>query len=352
MYPSTYKAAIYHGPGNVTIEEKTLPEQVGPNDVIAKNVMATICGADFNAWRANGDAQQIWTEHEFGHEMVSEVVAKGENVTCVEIGDWIFPNLGYAYHDRGRMATVGGFSEYLYLPDFKLEGTFSIPHVDYQPSAIKLDKSLGAENLCLLEPFSVGAKAAKSVVGRGKTAVIIGGGIIVLSTGIMLKYYGFEKIMIVDFSDFRLNFARQYGLLTCNPKTEDLENVLFETFGKRGAYGGMKCCAEVFFDCIGIQPCIDYFFKHAGFGATLCIVGVHHKPVEIDAVSVCYNQQWIKGCGTENLDVVFNDICDMVRGGVDLTPLITSKWPVDQITEALETHGKFDVSQKVAIEYK
>jgi threonine dehydrogenase-like Zn-dependent dehydrogenase len=349
----TCKAAIYRGVGKIDIIKKDIPA-CGDNDVIVKNLMATVCGADYVAYKEDGKAQMIWEDHEFGHEMVSEVVEKGKNVKGVELGDWIFPNLGYAYHDRKRMATVGGFSEYLLLPDYKAEGNYNIPAVEYQPSAIKLDKSVGLENLCLLEPFSVGAKAAKALVGRGKTAVVIGAGIIGLSTAIMLKYYGFEKVMSLDFSDFRLKNARDYGMLTCNPKKENLEEVLFETFGKRPAFGGMKCLAECWVDCIGIQACVDYFFKYGGYGATLSIVGVHHKPAQIDAVSICYNQQWIKGCAPAepfSLADAFNDICDCVRKGTNLASLITQKFPLEKMEEALITHGNFDIAQKVAIVY-
>lgn len=345
-----YKAAIYRGPGSIEIVEKILPE-CGDDDVIVKNLYATICGADYNAYRSNGDAQQVWRDHEFGHEMVSEVVEVGKNVKGVKVGDWIFPNMGYAHRDRGRMATVGGFSEYIYLPKFSMEGDFNVAVADVQPSAIMLDKELGIKNLCLLEPFAVGRKAAKSLVGRGNTAVVIGAGIIGLSTAIMLKYYGFEKIMCIDFSEYRLENARSYGMLTCNPNKEDVEKVLFETFGSRPAYGGMKCQADCFVDAIGIQPCIDYFTKYGGYGATLCIVGVHHKPAQIDAVSVCYNQQWIKGCGTGNYKDCFDDICDMIRKGTDLSGLISKEFRLDQIEEAMETHGNFEISQKIAISY-
>ena len=344
----TYKAAIYRGRGHIDIIEKTLPDAVGDNDVIVKNLYATICGADFVAYKDDGDAQQVWKDHEFGHEMVSEVVEVGKNVTDVKVGDWIFPNMGYAYHDRKRMATVGGFSEYLVLPDFRLSGSYD--GFD-QPSAIMLDKSLGLKNLCLLEPFSVGCKAANGLRGRGTTAVIVGAGIIGMSTALMLKYFGFEKIMMLDFSDFRLQNARDYGLLTCNPKTEDLDAKLFETFGSRPAYGGMKCLAECWVDAIGIQACVDYFFKYGAPGATFSIVGVHHKPAVIDAVSVCYNQQWIKGCGTGNYKWAFDTICDMIRSGVDIAPLISHEFPLEKIDEAMAAHGNFDISQKIAIKY-
>lgn len=350
----TYKAAIYKGVGKVEVVDKEYPV-CGDNDIIVKNLLSTICGADYVAYKEDGDARMIWPDHEFGHEMVSEVVEIGKNVKGVELGDWLLPNLGYAYHDRGRMATVGGFSEYLCLPDFTLEGNCVIPMVETQPSAIKLDKSLGLDNLCLMEPFSIGTRAAKSMVGRGKTAVIAGAGIIGLSTAIMLKYYGFEKIMMIDFSEFRLQNARDYGMLTCNPQKENLEEMLFETFGKRPAYGGMKCLAECWYDCIGIQPCIDYFTKYAPSSATLSIVGVHHKPAQIDAVSICYNQQWIKGCGAIpaiGLDECIKDTCDCIRSGVEIGKLITQKFPVEKIEEALITHGNFEIAQKVAISFE
>ncbi|MBS6397937.1 MAG: zinc-binding dehydrogenase [Clostridiales bacterium] len=345
----TYKASIFRGPGNIEIIEKTLPDKPGDDEVIVKNLMATICGADWDGYvHGDADKHMMWTDYEFGHEMVSEVVAIGKNVKGVEVGDWVFPNLGYAYQDHHRMATVGGYSEYLVLPKFTMEGQYVGRQ---QPSVIKLDKSVGLENLVLLEPFSVGCKAAYSMNPKGKSGVVVGSGIIGLSTAIMLKYYGAEKVMMIDFSDFRLKNARQYGLLTCNPQEEDVEAVLKAAFGERGGYGGMRCGADFFFDCIGKQPSIDYFTKYAGYGATLSIVGVHIKPVTIDAVSICYNQQWIKGCGFLPLDKAFADIMDCCRQGTDISRLITQKYPIDKINEAFEMHGHFDVAHKVAISY-
>ncbi len=350
----TYKAAIYGGKENIYFVDKEYPV-CGDNDVIVKNVISSICGADYNAYNGDGEAAQIYEGYEFGHEMVSEVVEVGKNVVGVKVGDWVWPNLGYAFHDRGRMATCCGFSEYILLPDYKAEGNYDIPMVEYQPSAIQLDKSLPKEDLVLLEPFAVGTKAAYGLKGRGKTAVVIGAGLIGMSTGIMLKYYGFEKVMMIDFSDFRLENARKFDLLTVNPKHEDLQQVLFDTFGSRGAYGGVKCMAECWVDCIGIQPCLDYFFQYGGFGATLSIVGVHHHPATIDAVSVCYNQQTIKGCslaeGGLNYYTAFQDIMDAIRSGVQISQLLTHKFPLEQLEEAILTHGKFDIAQKVAITF-
>ncbi len=347
-----YKAAVYQGKGRIDIVEKQLPDQVGADEVIVKNLIATICGADYASYtHGDGDAHMLWSGYEFGHEMVCEVTAVGADVKGVEVGDWLFPNLGYAYQDHHRMATVGGFSEYLVFPKFSLEGSCQVGSRK-QPSAFKLDKSLGLKNLCLLEPFSVGCKAAASLNPEGKAAVVIGAGTIGLSTAVMLKYYGAGKVMVIDFSDFRLGKAREYGILTCNPRKEDLDQALFGTFGETYAYGGKKCGAQIFVDCIGIQPAIDYFSKYAGYAATLAIVGTHDgKDPTISANSVCFNQQHIQGCGSQGLDKCVEDICSMIRGGTDLSPVITHTYPLDQICEAMNVLNDPESSQKVAIVY-
>ena len=351
----TYKAALFFDDGDhghIEYTEKTLPDVCGDDDVIVKNRIAGICGADYMAYaHGDGPSHMLYSGQEFGHEMVSEVIEKGKNVKGVEIGDWIFPNMGYAYHDRGRMATVGGFSEDLYLPKFTLEGDFTIPSVEVQPSAIKLDKSLGLENLVLLEPFAVGGKAAKLMEGRGTTAVVIGAGIIGMSAALMLRHYGYEKVMIIDFSDFRLGNAREFGLLTCNPRHEDVQTALLEAFGSRPAYGGMKCAAQVYIDCIGVQGSIDYFNQFAGYGAVLSIVGTHNKPPMINALSVCFNQQHIMGCGSYPYNKCFEDTCNLIRSGVDLSQLVTHKFTLDQLEAGMAAHGDANSAQKVAIIY-
>ena len=348
-----YKAAIYQDQGRIDIVTKELPDAPADDEVIVKNLIATICGADFASYtHGDGDKHMLWSGYEFGHEMVSEVIAVGKDVKDVEVGEWIFPNLGYAYQDHHRMATVGGFSEYLVLPKFSMDGSCQAGSPK-QPSAIRLDKSLGLENLVLLEPFSVGTKAAASLNPAGKTAIVIGAGIIGLSTAVMLKYYGAEKVMILDFSEFRLKNAREYGILTCNPSKENLDEVLFDTFGETYAYGGKKCGANIFVDCIGIQPAIDYFTKYAGFAATLAIVGTHDKKdPTIPANNVCFNQQHICGCGMQALDKCFDDICDLIRSGTDLSKLITHKIPLEKIEEGMEALKDAESSQKVAVIYE
>ena len=86
----TYKAALYFDDGDkghIEIVDKILPE-CGDDDVIVKNLIAGICGADYLAYaHGDGPSHMLYSGQEFGHEMVSEVIAVGKNVKGIEVGD-------------------------------------------------------------------------------------------------------------------------------------------------------------------------------------------------------------------------------------------------------------------------
>ncbi|MBW8754042.1 MAG: SDR family NAD(P)-dependent oxidoreductase, partial [Sphingomonadales bacterium] len=115
MPKETYRGAIFRGPGSVEVVDLPYPA-CGDGDVIVRNLMTGVCGSDVSAYRHGGDAHMIWQDHEFGHEAVSEIVEMGRNVRGLALGDHVFVNQGKALRDMNRMATVGGFSEFIRIP--------------------------------------------------------------------------------------------------------------------------------------------------------------------------------------------------------------------------------------------
>lgn len=341
MKPETYKAAIYKGVGKVEITERPYPK-CGDDDIIVKNLLGGICGADVNAYQKGGDPHRIWKDFEFGHEMISEAVEVGKNVKDVKVGDHVFPNFGYAHRDRNRMATVGAFSEYIYIPQCE---------VGY--SIIKVDNDIPLKIAVLLEPFTIGARGADNLEpGPGKTATVFGAGIIGISAAVMLKYYGCEKVMIVDLSDLRLSKAEQLGLIPCNPGKEDLKAKAIEVFGTKSGVGTEASGCDLYMDAIGIQASIDNFQMLACSGAILGIVGVHHKPGEIDMMRLCYGNWKIRGCGRISMESGMQEVLKMMRSGKhDISQLVTHEFRIDDIEDALKMAGNAEIAQKVVISY-
>ena len=341
MPGETYKAAIFRGPGAVDVVDLDYPE-CGPDDAVVRNLMAGVCGSDVAAYRHGGDDHMIWTDHEFGHEAISEVVELGRNVTGLALGDHVFVNQGKALRDMNRMATVGAFSEFV-----------RIPQCETGYSLLPIDKTIPVKTAVLFEPFVIGARGAKSLdPGPGQGAIVFGAGIIGLSAAIMLQWYGCDKVMVVDVSDFRLANARRMGLAACNSASEDLTARAIAEFGSQQTFFGERCAAQLFLDAVGLGAAIDNFAALAGREARLAIVGVHHEPVAVDLLKVCYGNWHIGGCGNSEIEALRPDIeAMMLSGRYDLSSLVTHEYGVDRIAEALVMGGNAAEAQKVCIAF-
>ena len=90
----------------------------GDNDIVVRNLYASICGTDVAVYNHGPNmGHRITVGGEFGHEMVSEVVQVGDNVKDIHVGDRVYPYPRLAKGDPKRSGTVGGFSEYVLIPN-------------------------------------------------------------------------------------------------------------------------------------------------------------------------------------------------------------------------------------------
>lgn len=72
------RAAIYNGKESILLTELDTPE-AGENDIVIRNLYASICGTDVAVYRHGPNTgHRITVGGEFGHEMVSEVVQTGK----------------------------------------------------------------------------------------------------------------------------------------------------------------------------------------------------------------------------------------------------------------------------------
>lgn len=114
------RAAIYNGKQDISLTEMETPS-AGENDIVVRNIYSSICGTDVAVY-LNGPntGHKVTVGGEFGREMVSEVVQVGKNVKDIHIGDRVYPYSLLAKGDPKRAGTVGGFSEYVLIPNAEL----------------------------------------------------------------------------------------------------------------------------------------------------------------------------------------------------------------------------------------
>lgn len=334
------KVAIYNGVKNVAFEERAMPT-CDENGIVVKNICASICGSDVTAYNYGGDSVLIWPGFEFGHEMVSRVVKVGKNVEGIKEGDRVFPLPQYAKNDYTRASTVGGFSEYIEIPQCKLNQS-----VYLVPDAIE------DELASIIEPFGVGANAAIRLHPEpGKKAIVFGAGAIGLTAAITLKYKGCD-VVVVDLLENRLKVAESLGMMTCNLTTEDyFEKCTALLGGGYGLYGPTIDC-DYYIDCAGKQSALDSFTKYGKGFSKLALVGIPREPFQFNAIPLIYTGMQIIGPAGADGEVIRTVMEILASHQFPVQNMITHTFKQDELVKALETASTPTEAIKVEIKYE
>ena len=186
----------------------------------------------------------------------------------------------------------------------------------------------------------------------GDSAIVFGAGIIGMTSAIMLQWYGCEKVMVVDLSDFRLENARKFGFATCNPSREDLRARALAEFGSEQSHFGERCKAKLYVDAVGVKSVMESFAMLAPRNGAISIVGVHKEPVPIDLTKLSFSNWRIHGCGDAQTEELLPEILEMMRAKRDeLAALVTHEFKVDQINQAIALAADAQHAQKVCISF-
>lgn len=335
------KIAIYQGKESIEIKEAEMPK-CGDNDILVKNIYAAICGSDISAYYHGGEANRIFNGYEFGHEMVSRVEKVGKNVKGIEVGQYVYPYPMYAKGDTSRSATVGGFSEYILIPNCELN-----------KSVYLVSDKISVKEACLIEPFTVGTRAARrSNPQKDEKAIVFGAGAIGISAAIALKYFGCQKVMLVDLSDYRLEKCKKLGFETCNSKTEDLKQKAIEVFGSARGLAGATADVDIFIDAVGAKSVIQSFEQMKKIFSRLVVVGVHHQEVAVNLMTLAYSQSAIIGSGGYMPEDVRDVMKIMESHEFDIKSIITHEFKQEKLEEAIQLAGRTDEALKVIIKYE
>jgi L-iditol 2-dehydrogenase len=171
------KAVIFHGPRDIRLEERPVPEP-GPGEVVVKTGAALTCGTDFKAYRQGHKVLLGDYPSPFGHELAGTVAALGAGVKNVKEGDRVvvansapMDDCFWCTHGQNHLCPAlklhnGAYAEYDRVP------AHIVAH-----NLHKLPDAVPFEVGALAEPFSTTIHAAEVMgVREGELCVIIGAG--------------------------------------------------------------------------------------------------------------------------------------------------------------------------------
>ena len=207
---ATMRVAVYHSNSDVRIEERPIPA-IGPGESLVRIHASGICGSDVMEWYRLPKAPLV-----LGHEVAGEVVAVGEGVTNVAVGDRVVVshhvpcnacrqclegNHTACHTLHTTNFDPGGFSEYVRVPALQTDrGILHLPDdVTYEQGSF-------------VEPLGCVVRAqTRSGVRPGSTVLVIGSGISGLLHVRLAVALGAGRVFATDVSPYRLDWARASG---------------------------------------------------------------------------------------------------------------------------------------------
>ena len=363
--PTKSRVAMLTKPEHFDIREYNIPE-VGDDDILVKVEGCGVCGTDAHEFKRDPFLLIFVV---LGHEGTGEIVKMGKNVKKdsagkpLAIGDKVVTcmifkdNPDITMFDLNKQ-NVGGADVYGLLPDDDkhLNGWFADYLLVRGGSTIFNVSDLDLDSRILIEPCAVLVHA----VERAKTTGILrfnsrvavqGCGPIGLICIAVLRTMGVENIVAIDGENGRLEFAKKMGAgKTVNFKDYKGTEALAEAV--KDAFGGYL--ADFAFQCTGSPVAHSNIYRFIRNGGGLCELGffINGGDATINPhFDICSKEITIVGSWVYTLRdyVTTFDFLKRAKGiGLPLQELITHKFPLEKINEALETNLKM-TGLKIAI---
>lgn len=334
-------SALYMGQGDIAVRQVPVPI-VGKGDVLIQNIYSSICGTDVAVYtKGTGTGHRITIGGEFGHETVSRIAAVGENVSGFQIGQRVYPYPRYAKGDTGRAGTIGGFSEYILVPGAKLNHSLYL-----------VPEKISDKTASLIEPFTVGCRAARrGQPQKGENAIVFGGGTIGIAAAISLKWFGADKVMVCDLSDFRLSVIEKMGFAVCNIGRENFAEKAKSYFGTAPALHSETANIDIFIDAAGAEKILNLYIEYGKIESRFVSVAVNNALRRLDLLHLTFAQKSIIGSGGYMPEDVADVFSIMESGKWDISSIITHEFPLVEIEKAVQTAADTDHALNVVIRF-
>lgn len=267
------KTIILNKPQELQLVSQDFDETLCKNEALLKIHRIGICGTDYHAYR--GRQPFFSYARVLGHELGAEVIALGSGAdeNGITIGDKVsvepYLNCGECQPCKNGKINCceslkvlgvhvdGGMAEYLKVPVNKLHKS------DF----------LSYEQLALVETLGIGSHAVqRATITENDILLVIGAGPIGLSVIQFVKIIG-AKIVVMDFSKQRLDFANEAigideSIIAKDDfSADDLRKIL---------KGNMPTAV---FDATGNAASMMKAFSYVAFGGKLVYVGLFQGEV-------------------------------------------------------------------------
>lgn len=351
---NTMRANVFQGMNQFEVQEVARP-RAGPGEAVIRVTLTTICGTDLHIIRGEYPVKPGLV---IGHEPVGVIEELGSGVTGYLIGDRVLVGAitpcGQCHAClSGHQAQCGHGSGYEAIGGWRFGNTINGAQAEYllvpyaQANLTKIPNELSDEQVVLLADIaSTGFSGAEAGGVRiGDAVAVFAQGPIGLCATVGAKLMGAALIIGVDGDDTRLHMAKRMGA----DVVLDYRNTDVVAEIKRLTGGG----ADVTIEALGTQATFEHALRSLRPGGTLSSLGVYSGKLQIpyDAFAAGIGDHRIVTTLCPGGKERMRRLMEVVRHKrVDLTPLLTHRFSLDDIREGYRVFGeRLDGVLKVAI---
>jgi alcohol dehydrogenase len=333
------RAVTFQAPGEVRVDEVGEPELLAADDAIIRVEASGICGSDLHIYHGR---VQIEPGFVIGHEYVGEVVAAGDEVSRVAVGDRVLGTYGTAcgecfFCKRGEFhkcdeARVFGHGKTLGSLQGAQAELVLVPHANLTlrqvPDGLSDDVALFAGDV-----MGTGFHAIDSrPLAEGESAAILGLGPVGLCAVQAARAAGASQVIAIDTVEDRLRMAESFGATAVHLTEGDPRGEVKKLTEGRGV--------DLAVDAVGHPDALDLALRLARKAGTVSATGVYAERAEVHMGVL-----WIKALtltsGHANVIKHLDPVLELISSGkLDPAPLVTHHMKLDEAPEAYRVYDR------------
>ncbi len=322
----------------------------GPGQVLVGIAAGGICGSDMHYLTEGGIGTiRVREPIILGHEASGRVISAGDGAGGLARGDKVAINPSRPCGTCGRCAE--GLP--MHCPDMRFNGSaIGLPHeqglfrdrivVDaVQCLKLREDADLGAA--ACAEPLAVCLHAARMAGEiRGRRVLVTGAGPIGILCAATASASGAEEVVATDLHDAALAVAGEMGATRVINVSRDAAEM--------ARYAGKGGHFHLAFECSAAAPAINGAMAALRPRGVLVQVGVSgHAPMPINALVA----KEIRVQGTHRFHEEFAEAVGAIMSGrIDVRPIVTMRYPLEDAIEAFRTAADRARSVKVHLAFE
>lgn len=312
------------------IQMRPVP-QPKEDEVLVKLEAVGVCGSDLHFFE-HGRIGDCVVKYPFvlGHESAGKVVAVGEQVTDLKVGDRVALEPGKTC-GKCEFCKTGRYNlcpdvEFFATPPY--DGVLAEYTAHEAALCFKLPENVDSISGALIEPLAVGFHAVVNQARAhvGQSAVVFGAGCIGLVTLLALKYVGISQIFVVDILDNRLKKAKELGAAeVINARDTDTVQKLLELTEGKGC--------DLAFETAGTEITAGQAIKAVKKGAVVVLIGYSSSGEMTLPMGLALDKEITFKTNFRYRHIYPMAIEAVASGRIDVKKLVTDYYSLDKAQE-------------------